>query len=363
MKTAIIITIIIHGLIHLLGFVKAFSLAEVKELTLSVSKPLGWIWLIGFLLFMITAWLYAVNSPQWWITGWIAILVSQSLIFYFWQDARFGTIANVLILLATIIGFGTWRFNHQFEKEVQANLRKEQTIDHNLLTETDIKELPPPVQQYLRYTGSIGKPKVQNFKISFTGKIRANEQSAWMPFSSEQYNFLKTPTRLFFMNAVMKKLPVAGYHCYKDGTAFMDIRLFSLFKVQYQEGKEMDVAETVTFFNDMCCMAPATLIDDRIIWLETDGNKVKAMFKHKDISITAWLYFNDKGELVNFTSNDRYAADAGNQLPWSTPLKDYRDINGYRLAGNAETIYTYPGGDLTYGTFHLTNIEYNIQTF
>lgn len=363
MKTAIIITILIHGLIHLLGFAKAFSLAEVKELTLSISKPLGWIWLIGFLLFIITAWLYAVNSPIWWISGWVAILVSQCLIFYFWQDAKFGTIANVIILLATIVGFGTWRFNHQFEKEVESNLHQEHYFDNNLLTETDIKNLPPPVQKYLRYTGSIGKPKVQNFKITFSGKIRANEQSAWMPFESEQYNFMAIPTRLFFMKAVMKKLPVAGYHCYKDGTAFMDIRLFSLFKVQYQEGKEMNVAETVTFFNDMCCMAPATLIDKRITWIETDGNKVKASFKNKDISITAWLHFNEKGELVNFMSNDRYAADAGKQLPWRTPLKEYTDFNGYRLAGYAEAIYTYPTGDLCYGTFQLTKIDYNIKTF
>ena len=47
--------------------------------------------------------------------------------------------------------------------------------------------------------------------------------------------------------ATMMRLPVAGYHCYKNGQALMDIRLFSLFKVQYQQGNEMNIAETVTF--------------------------------------------------------------------------------------------------------------------
>jgi hypothetical protein len=105
---------------------------------------------------------------------------------------------------------------------------------------------------------------VKNFKIEFTGQIRKDEQSEWMPFTSEQYNFLNTSTRLFFLKATMKHLPVAGLHSYKNGNAFMDIRLFSLFKVQYQSGKEMGIAETVTFFNDMCCMAPGSLIDPRI---------------------------------------------------------------------------------------------------
>ena len=51
----------------------------------------------------------------------------------------------------------------------------------------------------------------------------------------------------------MKKLPIAGFHSFKNGTAFMDIRLLSLFTVQYESGQDMGIAETVTFFNDMCC--------------------------------------------------------------------------------------------------------------
>jgi hypothetical protein len=56
------------------------------------------------------------------------------------------------------------------------------------LTEPDIQQLPEPVKRYIRYTGSVGKPKVNNIKITFTGKIRNKEKSEWMPFTSEQYN-------------------------------------------------------------------------------------------------------------------------------------------------------------------------------
>lgn len=94
---------------------------------------------------------------------------------------------------------------------------------------------------------------MNNFKIEFTGKIRKDEKSEWMPFTSEQYNFMENPTRLFFMKATMKGLPVAGYHCFKNGNAFMDIRLLSLFKVQYLAGTEMNLSETVTFL--MICAA------------------------------------------------------------------------------------------------------------
>ena len=361
MRIAFFLLIIIHGLIHLFGFVKAFGLADVKQLTQTISKPFGVIWLHAFIFFLMAAIMFALKNSHWWLLGLIALVTSQALIIYFWHDAKFGTIANAIILIAVTIGYGTSSYYCKYQNDVKTGLQQADYFQNSILTESDIQQLPEPVKKYLRYTGSIGKPKVNNFKIVFTGTLRKNEQSEWMPFNSEQFNILKTPTRLFFMNAVMKGLPVAGYHGFKNGDAFMDIRLFSIFRVQYQDGKEMDLSETVTFFNDMCCMAPATLIDKRITWLTVESNKVKASFMNNDITVSAWLYFNDKGELINFISDDRYSADAGKKLPWATPLKDYKEINGYKLFGNAQVIYSYPDRDLYYGTFKLVTIEYNCK--
>lgn len=147
--------------------------------------------------------------------------------------------------------------------DVKKRLEQQET---SLLTEHDLMDLPAAVQKYIRFSGAVGKPKVTNFRVEFSGGIRRNAQSEWMQFQSDQYNFMHATTRHFFMKAIMKHLPVAGYHFYNDGNAYMDIRLFSCFKIQYQNGAKMDVSETVTFFNDMCCMAPATLIDKRIEW-------------------------------------------------------------------------------------------------
>lgn len=316
-------------------------------------------WLIATLLFITSAILLLLKKDYWFIFSITAVVISQIVIILSWHDAKFGTIANVIILIASVIGYGTWSYYNKYQNDVKINLQQKEYFQNSLLTETDIRHLPEPVKKYLSYTGCIGKPKVNNFKIEFAGKIRKNEQSEWMSFTSEQYNFLEIPTRLFFMKAVMKNLPVAGYHVYKNGDAYMDIRLLSLFKVQYQDGDEMDKAETVTFFNDMCCMAPATLIDKRISWQVTGENIVKATFTNNGITITADLFFNEIGELINFKSNDRYNADAGKKLPWATPLRDYRVVNGYKLAGYAEVIYTYPDRDLCYGTFEVSSIEYN----
>lgn len=363
MRKAFLAVLIIHGLIHLFGFAETYGLLDLGNFSHPISKVSGILGFAAFLLLTTTSLLLVLKKKYWWAFSFIAVLVSQSAILGAWTEAKFGTVANLIIIIAAIVGYKTWRYSQIFFADVKNSLGKIKIISPNPLTEIDLQHLPEAIKKYIRYAGCIGRPKVTHFKIELTGKIRKNEQSEWMPFTSEQYNSISGSTRLFFMKAEMKGLPVAGYHKFENGKASMDIRLFSLIQVQYQDGPEMDVAETVTFFNDMCCMAPATLIDRRISWEELDSSTVKGTFTSNGISISAVLYFNDKGELVNFVSNDRYAADAGKKLPWATPLKNYNEINGFKLAGYADAIYSYPEGDLTYGEFTITSINYNNEVF
>lgn len=361
MRVLFIILMLFHGLIHLMGFVKAFQIAEMNQLQTPISKPMGILWLIATILFVLAIVLFYI-SDYWFVPATAAALISSALIISSWSDARFGTIPNVIILIVCFFAFTSCSFKGVYQKDITSATKINSDIQNSLLSEEDIISLPVPVQNYIRLTGSIGKPKVQNFNVAFEGKIRSDEQTAWMEFNSEQHNFMATPTRLFFMGARMKGLPVAGYHHFKNGKAVMDIRLLSLIKVQYAEGNEMDISETVTFFNDMCCMAPATLIDKRIDWIETKGDTVKCGFTNNGITIHATLFFNKKGELSNFISNDRYAyAKNGTmtQVPWQTPLKEYAFIDGFYLPSQAELVYNYPEGDLTYGMFNLKSIRYN----
>ncbi|WP_395047087.1 DUF6544 family protein [Flavobacterium sp.] len=352
----------IHGLIHFMGFAKAYNYGNITQLSKEISKPIGMVWLTTGFLFLICLALYLFKNQSWAYFGLIAMVVSQILIIYNWQDAKVGTIANVLILVFVIIGFFQIKFKNEYKSEVKIGLLHTKNLPKTLLSEDSITDLPEPVKKYIRYADCLDKPIVHNFRIDFSGKIRSHEKRDWMHLTSEQYNFIPTPTRLFYLDATMKGLPVAGFHCFKNGIAYMDIRLLSLFKVEFQKGAVMNESETVTFFNDMCCMAPATLIDKRIEWLQVEENKVKASFTNNGITISAWLYFNEKGELVNFVSEDRSALledGTTKKLKWNTPLRDYKTINGYKLASYAEAIYTYPDGDFTYATFDLEDVGFN----
>jgi hypothetical protein len=359
-KVIVIALVALHGLIHLFGCARASDLEDASEVNRSLLKINSYLWLFGASLFMITAVLLFTGSQWWWVSAIVAAVVSQYLLYTVWKEAKYGTIVNLTITVLAIVGIATWLFHRTYEDQVDALALKPDSAPSQL-TETDISTLPAPVAKYLRYARVVGKPKVRDFEAELSGTIRAASTSPWMPFTSEQHNRVDEATRLFFMQARMKQLPVSGFHSFRNGTAYMDIRLLSLFSVGYQSGPEMGIAETVTFFNDMCVMAPATLIDKRIRWLDVFDDSVKAEFQNNSIVVTAWLYFNEEGQLINFVSDDRFATVDGEmrRFRWSTPLKEYQDFGGVRLAGYAETVYSYPDGDLTYGIFTLRSVVYN----
>lgn len=350
--------IIVHGLIHLLGLVKAFEWVEIKTLIQPISKLAGVIWLLAFFLFCAFAVCYFFKHQNWWLIGFVAVVISQALILNFWQDAKIGTLANVILLLVLIPEFGSWKFEHRYKQEVEPGIERHDEREIPLLLEKDIQHLPVPVQKYLRYVGVINKPKVHYVKIVFEGEMRERGKD-WFPFTSEQYNFFDNPERFFFMKAKVNGLASAGYHVYKKGRASMQIKVLSLFPVVEQTGKKMNQAETVTFFNDMCVFAPATLIDASIQWDTIDDTSVKATFTKEGISISANLYFNSHGQLINFVSFDRYEITEMKRLKFSTPLSRYKDYNGFNLCSYGEAVWHYPDRDFTYGKFQIKSVSYN----
>ncbi len=357
MKIAFFIFLSIHGLIHLMGFLKAFGFAEIPQLSQNFSKLEGILWLIIVLAFVFVGVLFLMKNNLWFWIAIGAVLISQILIIINWLDAKFGTIANLIVLIVAIIAVAAWNFERQYKQDVSQS-SKNATISEELISEIDIEHLPIPVQKYLKYVGVLGKPKIKTVKAIFKGEMREKGKD-WFAFTSEQYNFFENPTRLFFMKANFKGLPTQGYHRYKDGKASMLIKLLSLFPVVDTKAPEMFKTETVTFFNDMCLFAPAALIDERIEWLTLENNSVKAVFLNGEVSISAILYFNEMGQLINFISEDRVDVNSNQSVPFSTPVTEYGILNGYNLPIAADAVWHFPDGDFVYGKFYLQDVYYN----
>ena len=232
-----------------------------------------------------------------------------------------------------------------------------------LVTEAELASLPPLVQTYLRRVGVVGKPHVRSFHAVFAAQFRRAADAPWMAASVDQHNFFvgPAPARLFFMRASQWGIPFAGLHRYVGDAATMQVRIAGLFEVVNASGPEMTQGETVTMLNDMCVLAPATLIDAPITWQPAGDRQVRATLTNAGKTVSAVLTFDEAGDLVGFVSEDRYQSDGKThkRLPWSTPLRNYRDFGIARLASEGDAYWREPPGEWAYARFVVKQLTYN----
>jgi hypothetical protein len=232
-----------------------------------------------------------------------------------------------------------------------------------VVTESDLAPLPAPVQKYLRATGAVGRRRVTNMRVRMHGRIRSGVAAPWMPFVAEQYSFFQKPARFFFMKASRWLIPIHVYHRYAGTKATMNVKVFDQLPITSASGPDMTRAETVTMFNDMCVLAPATLIDPGIQWEAVDQHRARAAFTNAGHTIRAELLFNDSGELIDFRSDDRLRTEADGSmkaLPWSTPMHEYREFGHVRIGSRGEGVWHEPGGPFAYVEIEIDSVEYNV---
>jgi hypothetical protein len=366
MAVGFAIFLIVHGLIHTLGFAKAFGLAQLPQLTQPISPFFGLLWAISALLFVAAGVSFMVWPRWWWAIGACAIAVSMLAIVPSWTDAKFGCLADLIALVGIIFGFlaqGPASLAAAYERDINRAIVR--MGPRPRITDSDLEHLPEPVQKYLRGAGVLGRPRVHNFRARLQGRIRSGPNARWMPFTAEQYNFFDEAARFFYLNASMFLIPVQGYHRYVGPHAAMVVKAAALVPVANMSGDEMTQSETVTMFNDMCIMAPAALIDRAITWEPIDTKLVRASFTNAGSTIRAELEFNDVGELTNFTSDDRYQTSPDGKTVkntrWSTPVRRYRTFGPFRLAAGGEGRWHEPGGEYSYIELTIDQVEYNVR--
>jgi hypothetical protein len=364
MKWVYIGLILVHGLIHIMGFAKAFGLAELPRINRPLSKGMGVAWLVTGLALLLTAALLIGNTRTWWGVGLWAVVLSQIVIVSSWSDAKFGTVVNVILLAGLVYGFasqGPQSFRAKYLREVQARLT--QPVSPPVLTDADLASLPPPIRRYLLVTGAVGRPRVHHFRAWWRGRIRGSADGSWMDFTAEQYSFPGEPARFFLMDATRSGLPVDVFHTFCGSTATMRVRLLSLFPMVDVRGPQLTRAETVTLLNDMCLLVPSALVDSSIRWESVDSLTVRGYYTVGSNTISAVLVFDDAGELVNFVSDDRLALlPDGNSFVrqrWSTPVGTYRTFGPRRVSTRGEGRWHPPEGEFAYLEIELLDLEIN----
>lgn len=360
--------VIIHGLIHLLGFVREWHLARVPQLsgkTLfplgdTLAKTMGILWLLTAVTFSLSAISCIMGEEWWWIVALFSVMASQILIIIYWKDARAGTIANAIIVPVLIVSFAHWSFSTAVNKEVQVLLGRSINNDKTIVSGEMLKGLPPPVRSWLEHSNIIGKEKIQTLRLKQKGTMRNKPDGSWMPFEAEQYFIVDRPA--FIWKADVESSPLFSFTAedkYVDGSGTMLIKLFSMIRVAEGRGKEMDQGSMLRYLAEMIWF-PSAALNDYVRWKEIDSVSALATMNYGGITASGIFSFDPKGDIVNFKAqrygefNGKYSLET-----WSIAMTDYRSFDGIMIPSSGEVTWKLRTGDFTWLKLDITELEIN----
>ncbi len=363
MRVAFAVLVGMHGLIHLLGTAKAFGWADVSQLRQPISPLSGALWLLAAILLGIAAIAVGSGARWWWYLAAPGALLSQVMIAQAWSDAKFGTVANLIIAVPLLLLAADARsgsFRSRFARDAAVLLSRPVT-SAPIVTDADLAPLPPLMQTYLRRVGAVGRPRVRNMRLVFEAQMRSSATSPWMQSTATQYESFDPPARLFYMTATRAGVPFDIFHRYVDTAATFQVRIASLFPMVDTKGPALTNDETVTLMNDILVIAPAAVLDLPFRWETTGARTLRATFTNAGFTVMADLTFDAAGDLVGFLSSDRSHSTAGAPAIWSTPLSGYADVDGIRVGTRGDANWIEPSGEWTYGHFIIRELAYNVK--
>ena len=362
MRIALIILIGIHGIIHLFGFFKAFGLSEFQAISQPISKTYGILWILTFLLFAISVMLILVHSNYWWVSVLLAVIISQFLIFNYWSDAKYGTIANLMILFAAIIGYETFHFTDRINRERISQFQHAPLKNQELVTEKALIGLPPIIQLWLTNSGIIGKKRITNVHLVQELQLKMKpEQEGWYNAKAEQYFTIEPPAFIWNINADMNfKLSVVGRDKFEDGKGEMIIKLLSLIPVVNAKNDEKIDQATLQRYLAEIVWFPSAALNQHIKWEALDDFSAMATMKYKGTKGSGLFYFDKDGNFQKFVAMRYPDSKAKEPVEWTVTAKKIEKRNGIKIPIECEASWELEKGNWTWLKLKITDIQYDL---
>ena len=272
---------------------------------------------------------------------------------------------SALLLTVTaviVVAIAARNFNKTFIQKVAKLFSSQSKVEDKVVTEDDIRDLPEPVQRYLRYTGIIGRQRAAFVRLKQTGAMRPKPDGKWFPLKAEEYYTVDNPGFVWKGRmAIAPLISAEAQDMYLNGQGNMHVKLMSAINIVNAKGKEMDEASLMRYFNEMQWF-PSSLVSGNVKWEAIDANSARSTLTDRGMTVSALFCFDKEGKITNFIAERGRSTDGGKvvRTTWSTPISEYGTYgNGLRLPSKGEAIWHLDSGEFSYIKLEITEVEYD----
>lgn len=363
MRIALIILIALHGIIHLFGFAKSFGISEFNAISQPISKAYGILWLFTFLLFALTIILNFISPNYWWLIGFLAVILSQVLIINYWSDAKFGTIANVIIVLASIIGYSSFNFKEKVKEERIELFENSQLENNEVLSSKSLDGLPTIVQKWLTNNGAVGAQTVSNVYLTqeLQLKLKPNQEN-WNEGKAEQYFTIQPPAFSWNINTEINSfLSVVGRDKFTEGKGDMTIKLLALVPVANAKNETKIDQATLQRYLAEIVWFPSASLSQYIKWEAIDEHSARATMEYKGTKGSGEFHFDNNGNFKKFVAMRYQNQNAEKPIKWTVIATKIEERNGIKIPVECQASWELESGNWTWLKLKITDIKYNVN--
>lgn len=355
--------IFIHGAIHLLGFVKAFNLANIPQLSAPVSKATGLIWLMVFVLFIVSGIAYLTKHQWWSIVAFVAIILSTFLTILVWKDAKFASIPNIIILVVAGLSLSQVVFNKKVSNEIAQIFEQNAGLQATEVTTERLAVLPSPVAKWLQVSGVVGKEEIHSVWLKQKARIKMKPgQENWIEAIAEQYFTIENPAFVWKVSMNMPPfIKIAGRDMFVDGKGEMLIKMFSLVNIVNEKGMKMDEGTLQRYLGEIVWF-PTAALSPHITWEEIDALSAKATMDYKGTKGSGTFHFNENGDFIRYSAL-RYKGNKPNakRYEWTIDVNEHAIMNGVKIPVEMTATWKLDEGDWTWLELQIKEIKYNFN--
>ncbi len=362
MRIALSILIGIYSIIHLFGFFKAFRISEFNVITQPISKTLGIIWLLTFIMFAVTAVLLLMQSKYWWIIGAGGVILSQFLIINYWSDVKLGTILNLIILVSIIITYSTFSFKKNIRNETTRIFENTDTTNKKIISEQMISDLPTVVQKWLLNNGTIGKEPIYNVYLEQDLQMLMKpKQKDWSNAKAKQYFTIEPPAFNWSINLQINPLVgLVGRDKFENGQGEMTIKMFSLFSIADAKNDEKINQATLQRYLAETVWFPSSVLSPYITWEAVDLHSAKATMEYNGTKGSGVFHFDENNNFKKFVAMRYKDIQDLNPTEWAVIATKTELRNGIKIPIELKANWKLNNGNWTWLKLKITNIKYNI---
>ena len=337
-----VVLVILHGLIHLMGFIAYWPQAELAGLPYRTTL-LGQRWLIGpsgmrlysvlWLLvaggLTVAAIALLLGRPWWLPLLMAAVLVSLVITLLDWSNAFRGTVISLLILVPLLLILGL-----RVRPQPFPNIPQQSQALHSFPLPAD---LPAPVSRYYETTIGDQVPFLESAVITGRGRLR--------------FAGITFPARLRFTHDAGQ-----GYRHYIEATLYG----FPLMKVneRYLDGRgrmelpvgtvenepKVNMAANLGLWGESIWLPSIYLTDPRVRWEAIDETSARLIVPFETGEDSFIVVFNRGTGLLESMEAMRYReATDTKKIPWRLEILDWQEFQGILIPSVATVTWADEG--------------------